>query len=209
MRSRGFTMVEVAVVVMVIGLLLGTFLLGREMIVQSRVKSIIADFSGVSAAYNSYADRYGGLPGDDPVADVRWPGAGKGNGDGFLGGAYNSTTNTDESRLWWDHLRRAGFVPGSGLVQPNNIFVGMIGVQNGAANGQPALGGMRMMLCSAGLPDKVAIAVDTLIDDGTGAGGSIRALAQTTPNPTIDQTTPTAAYVETGSNFYTVCQDLK
>src|SRR5882672_12332495 len=127
--AQGFTLVEIAIVLVIIGLLLGGILKGQEMITQAKIKNVIADFSGISAAYHGYVDRYRKIPGDDPcagagpsltlgncgVAVARWgaPAAG-GNGDGQVGGAYNSGTPADESRQWWDHLRRAGFVSGVG-----------------------------------------------------------------------------------------------
>src|SRR3977135_2632992 len=111
-QERGFTLVEIAIVLVIIGLLLGGILKGQEMINQAKIKNVIADFSGISAAYHGYVDRYRAIPGDDPNAATRWtvaPAATSGNGNGVIAGTYNSTIVTDESRLWWDHLRRAGF----------------------------------------------------------------------------------------------------
>ncbi|MDO9192415.1 MAG: prepilin-type N-terminal cleavage/methylation domain-containing protein, partial [Undibacterium sp.] len=52
-RQSGFTLVEIAIVLVIIGLLLGGVLKGQEMIDNSRMKSVAADLRGVSAAYNS------------------------------------------------------------------------------------------------------------------------------------------------------------
>ena len=133
-RSQGFTLVEIAIVLVIIGLLLGGILKGQEMITQAKIKNVMADFSGISAAYHGYQDRYRAIPGDDPGTATRWTTpsvATAGNGNGQVAGTYNSATATDESRLWWDHLRRAGFVAGSGTQQPFNAVTGMIGVQTG------------------------------------------------------------------------------
>ena len=73
--GRGFTLVEIAIVLVIIGLLLGGILKGQEMITQAKIKNIVADFSGVSAAYYGYQDRYRAIPGDDPNAATRWTGA--------------------------------------------------------------------------------------------------------------------------------------
>ena len=189
--NQGFTLVEIAIVLVIIGLLLGGILKGQEMITQAKIKNVIADFSGISAAYHGYVDRYKKIPGDDPCAGAgasltvgtcgtttaRWaaPAAG-GNGNGVVAGKYNSTTATDESRLWWDHLRRAGFVSGSGKTQPYNAATGLLGVQtgDGQATVGPTLlnlaggnGFSGLIVCSANLPDKIAIAVDTQMDDGS------------------------------------------
>ena len=64
-RQSGFTLVEIAIVLVIIGLLLGGILKGQEMITQAKIKNVIADFSGVSAAYHGYQDRYRAIPGDD------------------------------------------------------------------------------------------------------------------------------------------------
>ena len=69
--QKGFTLVEIAIVLVIIGLLLGGILKGQEMITQAKIKNAIADFSGVSAAYFGYQDRYRQTPGDDNQA-TRW-----------------------------------------------------------------------------------------------------------------------------------------
>ena len=71
-RQSGFTLVEIAIVLVIIGLLLGGILKGQEMITHAKIKNVIADFSGVSAAYHGYQDRYRAIPGDDPNAATRW-----------------------------------------------------------------------------------------------------------------------------------------
>ncbi len=224
-KTQGFTLVEIAIVLVIIGLLLGGILKGQEMITQAKIKNVIADFSGISAAYHGYVDRYKKIPGDDPCAGAgagltvgncgtttpRWaaPAAG-GDGNGQIAGKYNSASAADESRLWWDHLRRAGFVSGVGDQQPFNALTGQIGVQTGDTAGGAALGGFAgIIICSANLPDKVAIAADTQMDDGVPDKGTVRAVLQTAPNPDVVAATAAApAYQETGTNVYTICRSL-
>ena len=215
--QKGFTLVEIAIVLVIIGLLLGGILKGQEMITQAKIKNVVADFSGISAAYYGYQDRYRAIPGDDANADTRWSGATVSTtsgekGNGRISGKYNSTTDNDESRIWWDHLRRAGFVAGSGYSQPFNAVTGMIGVETGdGTGGTPgtALGGFGgLIVCSAGLPDKIAIAVDTQMDDGVISTGTVRGqLHSAGPNPDI-AATASGAYAETGTNVYTLCRSL-
>jgi hypothetical protein len=86
----------------------------------------------------------------------------------------------------------------------------MIGVQTGDTAGGAALGGLTgLLLCSANLPDKIAIAVDTQMDNGLSASGSVRATLQSAANPPVDTTTAVAAtYAETGNNLYTLCRQM-
>jgi len=227
-RQQGFTLVEIAIVLVIIGLLLGGILKGQEMITQAKIKNVIADFSGVSAAYHGYQDRYRAIPGDDPNADTRWttaPAAIKGSGNGVVDGTYNnacpavSVVGTPESCMWWDHLRRAGFVSGNGAQQPFNAVTGQIGVQTGNNAGGAVLGAAAgaggfsgLIICSANLPDKIAIAVDTQMDDGQRLSGSVRGQLQAAPNPAILQDATSgpaggpANYAETGTNTYVLCR---
>ena len=213
-NHRGFTLVEIAIVLVIIGLLLGGILKGQELVTQARIKNSIADFSGISAAYYGYQDRYRAIPGDDPNAATRWAGAAVSPtagepGNGIVQGLYNSGVATDESRLWWDHLRRAGFVAGNGSQQPFNVFTGMIGVQHGNGAGGTALGGFTgLIVCSANVADKAAIAVDTQVDDGVISSGEVRGQLQAAPNPNINAAADPAPYAETGTNVYTLCRQL-
>ena len=224
-KQQGFTLVEIAIVLVIIGLLLGGILKGQEMITQAKIKNVVADFSGISAAYYGYQDRYRAIPGDDPNAATRWAGGvtASGDGNGQVGGTYNNTcpatvvAATPESCKWWDHLRRAGFVAGTGGQQPFNAVTGLLGVQtgSGASPVGPTLGTdaagtggfAGLIVCSANLPDKISIAVDTQMDDGVPISGTVRGLLQTAPNPST--TNPaTAAYVENGTNTYMLCRSL-
>ncbi len=206
-QQQGFTLVEIAIVLVIIGLLLGGILKGQEMITQAKIKNVVADFSGISAAYYGYQDRYRAIPGDDSGA-ARWTGGVAGDGDGVVEGLYNTTADTDETRKWWDHLRRAGFVGGAGYQQPVNALVGMIGVQTGDGAGSTSLSGFAsLVMCSANLQDKIAIAVDSQMDDGVPLSGGVRGQLQTAPNPAI-AAAAASAYAETGSNIYVLCRQI-
>jgi prepilin-type N-terminal cleavage/methylation domain-containing protein len=216
--EAGFTLVEIAIVLVIIGLLLGGILKGQEMITQAKIKNAINDFNGLNVAVTSYQDRYRALPGDDPNADTRWTvqAPAKGDGNGVIAGKYNAIaaaapTSAEESNLFWQHLRIAGFVPGlttgagSGS-PPQNAAAGLVGVQNAVAAGV-GLGFTGLVICSSNLPDKVAIAVDTQIDDSNSATGQVRAQLQASANEDLG-TSPATNYVETGVAQYLVCKAL-
>ncbi len=215
-RQTGFTLVEIAIVLVIIGLLLGGILKGQEMIVQAKIKNTISDFNGLLVAYNGYVDRYRKLPGDDLDAATRW-GAGAatpGNGDSVVSGAYNAPANPlpaapGESLLFWQHLRLAGFVPGSGLPQPQNAHNGIVGVQTGNGAGAVALGGFSgLIICSSQVPDKVAIAVDNQSDDGVASTGQVRAALQPAPAGAFPTTAPSPYSEVSGTNIYLLCRTV-
>jgi len=209
--EAGFTLVEIAIVLVIVGLLLGGILKGQEMINQARIKNAINDFNGITVAVTSYQDRYRALPGDDPNATARWTVQApvSGNGNGTVQGLYNSVTANDESRLFWQHLRIAGFVPGlttgaNAQAQPANSVAGIMGAESGVV-GTSGLGFTTLMVCSSNFPDKVAIAVDTQMDDTNPATGQVRAQLQTQSNPPTNAN-PATGYVETGVSQYLLCK---
>lgn len=214
--QEGFTLVEIAIVLVIIGLLLGGILKGQEMITQAKIKNIVNDFNGITAAVNSYQDRYRALPGDDLNAASRWAGSVSGDGNGQFGDSaqaanrYNSASANPpaaEVNLFWWHLRLSGFVAGatSGQAagtQPNNAANGIMGIQTSG------LGFTSNIICTSNLPDKIAIAVDTQMDDGAPGGGQVRGQLQTTPNPDVAATSGITAFVENGTNQYLLCKNL-
>ena len=138
-------------------------------------------------------------------------------------GLYAPAAATDETALWWDHLRRSGFLSGSGVANPSNAFNGILGVQTGDGTGttgasptNPAAtltGGLNgftaLIMCSTNLPDKVAIALDVQMDDGLVTSGFVRGVTGT-GNPAINAGAGNAAasYVENGTTFYTLCRQF-
>ena len=219
--EAGFTLVEIAIVLVIIGLLLGGILKGQEMITQAKIKNIINDFNGVTVAVTSYQDRYRAIPGDDQNATTRWTtqAPASGNGNGIIAGLYsaNDTSGTGgappaaaESNLFWQHLRIAGFVPGlttgTGTgTPPPNAAAGIIGVES-AVVGTNGLGFTSTIVCSSNIPDKVAIAVDTQVDDSNSATGQVRGQLQTGPNPAT-AASPATGFVETGVSQYLLCKN--
>ena len=186
-KQSGFTLVEIAIVLVIIGLLLGGVLKGREMITNAKIKRIENDFAGVSAAIYAYQDRYGVLPGDDPAASGRfsgtWAASDNGNGNGNISGGWNSTNNANESRKIWKHLRGAGLIAGpvdntaASYQQPSNSFGGLVGIDLNLYN----LSGHNIVFGE--LPGDIAQILEARGDDGVPSTGSIQSHgSQTTYN---------------------------
>lgn len=210
-QQGGFTLVEIAIVLVIIGLLLGGVLKGQELINQAKIKNVSNDLNGLTVAIYGYQDRYRRLPGDDP-GQSRWSVGGtaltNGDGNNVLSGTYSSTTDTDETRKFWLNLRLSGFIAGdtssiaNGSTQPINAAGGVLGVSSGG------LGLTGTIVCSGSLPAKIAQALDSQMDDGNATTGSVRALLETSPPTTLTTNAPTVNYVDNGSNVYVLCKNI-
>ena len=179
-----FAMVEIAIVLVIVGLLIGGVLKGQEMITNAKIKRIESDNAGISAAMFSYQDRYLQLPGDDDDAQSRFDtltaAADNGNNNGLIGGDWDSLTVTDETVLFWRHLRAAGLVPGGAAdtTQPSNAYGGKIGVHDGALG----IGGH--VLVFGALEGAIGRILEARLDDTFPHSGRVR--AETTNLNTIN-----------------------
>jgi len=215
-NQRGFTLVEIAVVLVIIGLLLGAILQGTELIDNSRIKKASSDISSISAAYLSYQDRYKRLPGDDgPLATLTARGGEwaqvtqAGGNNGVLTANLNNTWNGGgEHDAFWQHLRAAGYIAGNpsdenAQALPRNAWGGLMGVTTQAMGG--GLNGIK--LCMSQVPGKAASALDLQLDDGLGDSGQLRAtLGASGVNTNPTNVALAAPYDE--SNVYTICNAL-
>ena len=117
--TSGFTLIEIAIVLVIIGLLVGGVLKGQELITGARVRNLISQQDGIKAAFFGFQDRYRALPGDYAAADTNIncganPCA-KGNGNARIESASTpiNASATHEETLVWSHLTSAGFLNGS------------------------------------------------------------------------------------------------
>ncbi|HRE18477.1 MAG TPA: prepilin-type N-terminal cleavage/methylation domain-containing protein [Rhodocyclaceae bacterium] len=193
--QKGFTLVEIAIVLVIIGLLLGGVLKGQELINSAKVKNFATDFPNIPLYIYGYQDKFKSLPGDDsnPVAHVngvKATSAGQTQGNAVIEGFWNSATATDESYLFWQHVRLAGLAAGptdltiaAGEYLPKNADGGQIGIESGSAHyikdagaGATTFMSGTYIVCSQGILGKFAKQLDITLDDGNTETGSVRAV---------------------------------
>lgn len=185
-RGAGFTLVETAIVLVIIGLLLAAVLQGQELIRSARVRNLIAEGEAVSTAILGYQDRFGALPGDDRTATTNLSGAsGNGNGNGRI---EDNAAGTDvvphEEILAWNHLASAGFLNGSYSMATSSVAIAEAG--NTPTN---AFGGYLQAIYDANwgystnpvarhniktgnqIPVEILAEIDRKMDDGLPASG--------------------------------------
>jgi prepilin-type N-terminal cleavage/methylation domain-containing protein len=219
-NQSGFTLVEIAIVLVIIGLLLGGVLKGQELINSAKVKNFAQDFRQVPLFIYGYQDKFRALPGDDikyatnlagvaTAAGVTLLVAGNGTlGNSVIEGNYNSTSATDETVVFWQQVRLAGLAAGPTAFTsptadlPTNADGGRIGVQSASP-----ITGMTgsYFVCSDGIQGKFAKQLDTTMDDGITSTGSMR-VASGTYAGTALASVANASIVD--STTYIVCLAL-
>ena len=215
-QQSGFTLVEIAIVLVIIGLLLGGILKGQELINSAKVKNLANDFRVIPTYIYAYQDKFKALPGDDAQVTVHvgatgTQGATPPAGNGVINGNWNSNTNTDESFLFWQHVRLANLAAGptdtaDATYIPRNAVGGVIGISSAIATPAPGLVQITGMtgtyqVCSAGILGKFAKQLDIQMDDGNTATGSLRVVDDAAALGTAGKATNA---VDDASN-YTVC----
>ncbi|MBT8128707.1 MAG: prepilin-type N-terminal cleavage/methylation domain-containing protein [Gammaproteobacteria bacterium] len=184
-RQKGFTLIEIAIVLVIIGLLLGGVLKGQELINTARVRAMNNTVDGITAAWFSFQDRYRAFPGDYLTAQssVTLPGAPTGgDGNGLV-------DDNNERALVWVHLEAAGYLtggytnpaatvvddaydcppttcPDNGFGSGMNLSYGNL-VQTGAANTHELISGR-------GIPVEVIAELDRKVDDGSPNSGAMQ-----------------------------------
>lgn len=221
-HQKGFTLVEIAIVLVIIGLLLGGVLKGQELINSAKVKNFANDFRNIPLFIYGYQDKYKALPGDDAAANAHVTNATTATtpsglqGNGVINGPWNSNLSTDESYLFWQHVRLAGFAsgptdPAATDYIPKNADGGIIGITSGTNSPITTLRGT-YIACSQGILGKFAKQLDITLDDGNTTTGSVQVM----PNQPANQSTAVAPVPNTGTSgtiiddaqSYTVCMGL-
>ena len=191
--QTGFTLVEIAIVLVLVGLLLGAALKGKELLFNSNVKATFNMSREFTAAINGYRDRYQAIPGDDGSAAARFPmyapAPVNGNGDGWINWqAFPCAESTHgENCQVFLHLRAGGFVTGNGAETAKTPFGGQTAI---TASGQLHPGTGRdpvLALQNSGVTHRAAQAIDTLFDDGDPTRGTFRCRSLAVYNPSTPE----------------------
>lgn len=180
-KQSGFTLIEIAIVLVIIGLLLGGVLKGQELINTARVRALNNSVDGITAAWFSFQDRYRAFPGDylDARSQINLPGAQAG-GDG------NGLVDTDAERgRVWTHLESAGYITGgydgatviadqygcSVVTCPDNGFGSGMNLSQGRLIQTATAADAHELITGRGIPVQVIAELDRKVDDGQPATG--------------------------------------
>ena len=181
----GFTLIEIAIVLVIIGLLLGGVLKGQELINTARVRALNNTVDGITAAWFSFQDRYRGFPGDYSQAAVNLPGV----TTAAAASVGNGLVDTDEERAFvWTHLQAAGYITGSFDGEnvsedtyscklstcPDNGFGAGMNLSYTTQSKGVLAGDAHELLTGSGIPVEVLAELDRKVDDGKPLSGAMQ-----------------------------------
>jgi prepilin-type N-terminal cleavage/methylation domain-containing protein len=195
-KQRGFTLIEIAIVLVIIGLLLGGVLKGQELINTARVRALNNNVDGITAAWFSFQDRYRSFPGDYSQAAINLPGAPvSGSGNGLVGLDNAGADLPAERANVWVHLEAAGYITGNfdagagGAVVadayncllatcPDNGFGSGMNLNYGNLNQTQAAAATPVLahelITGSGIPVEVLAELDRKVDDGLAGSGAMQ-----------------------------------
>lgn len=187
-KQAGFTLIEIAIVLVIIGLLLGGVLKGQELITSARVRNLISQQDGIKAAYFGFLDRFRALPGDYSQASTNiacTPACTNGNNNGQITASGVAGATTDEHIAAWEHLSKAGFINGSFTYAvaasesptstPSNPYARFLQVIYDAVYADPGTPAARHNIKTGNqIPSDIMAEIDRKVDDGNPIGGTFR-----------------------------------
>jgi len=181
-RQGGFTLVEIAIVLVIIGLILGGVLQGQTMIENARYKNFVQEIDSYRAAFHTFRDMQRALPGDATTANLANLDAAArgGNGNGRIQGG-NCNANNEETCRVWSHLRYAELIPGDPTLngtdsRPNHAFGGVVSSMETSGAGNGVVENKLRLLT---VPGEVAQRYDSEFDDGDASSGNVARIGGT------------------------------
>ncbi len=143
-NTHGFTLVELSIVLVILGLLTGGVLAGQSLIRAAELRSITTEFTNFRTATYAFRNKYFAKPGDITNAESFWgtfsagggcpAGTGVGtetcNGDGNGSVEFGAASEASEIHTFWQHLSNAGLIEGTytGITGPGGIWDGELGI---------------------------------------------------------------------------------
>jgi len=119
--KNGFTLIELSIVLVIIGLITGAILVGRDLINAAAIRSTVSQIEKYNSSVNTFRNKYGYLPGDIPADQANAYGfavrsglLGEGDGDGLLeDGTSGGATVCGETSVFWNDLSTANLIEGN------------------------------------------------------------------------------------------------
>jgi len=118
--KRGFTLIELSIVLVIIGLIVGGILVGQDMIRAAEVRATVGQIEKYNSAVNTFRTKFNGIPGDLPAATASAFGfttragtAGRGDGNYLVDTTVTGLVYGQEPALFWNDLSTANLVDGS------------------------------------------------------------------------------------------------
>lgn len=109
---HGFTLIELSIVLVVIGLLVGGVLVGRDLIESGKVIKVGSQIREFESAINLFRTKYNALPGDFAEASSYWPDWMYANNPTYMGNNNGMVDTNGEKISFFRHLSLAGLIPG-------------------------------------------------------------------------------------------------
>lgn len=131
---RAFTLIELSIVLVIIGLLVGAIASFRSYSTNARISTMMNEGKILISAFNQFQTRYGAPPGDMSTASGSWTGAGNGDGNGVIRACSGGgCTQLPLERYYaFQHLALAGFIQGT--------YTGAVNGSGGATIGLNVVG---------------------------------------------------------------------
>jgi len=189
-KISGFTLIEMSIVLVVIGLIIGGVLSGRALIDTARKQAFLAQIEGYRVAVPAFEMKYDALPGDMTNATSYWSGTVDGDGDLKIGRSTPLTVfYRREKLLAWQHLALAEMVfdAPEGVISGNSVYVGRNTPEiKGIKGYDPANSIIELVYASRKAMNRTSLetrhimtsedawAIDKKLDDGANGSGNIR-----------------------------------
>lgn len=158
-RYNAFSLMEISIVLLVIGIIAGGMLKGKDLIDAAQVRTVVNDFQNLQTAFENYVNSYGSIPGDDASASTKFPGVENGDGDGVV--------SSEDAQKVFEHLFSAG------LIENKNFKIPKIGGEYDVISEDA---NVKLRISNAGNPvlsKKQAIAIVAKVNEIFGANSDV------------------------------------